>query len=395
MTRLTTCLLALIALGIATVSPGEGRAAEIKIGLAIPSSGTFTILGEELERGFMIHMEDVNWQVGEHKIVVIKEDTQGKPNSGLTKVNKLVELDEVNLVTGIVSSSVGMAIKPYVHAQKVPLVLMISSVDEITIKDNSPFVFRIVESNTQQIYPYGQWLAKKRGYKKAIVIASDYSAGHSQANAFMAGFKDAGGSIVQEIYTPLGEKDYAPFLAKIDPDSADMVYAFTPGASQISLFKQFEEYGLKGKLDMIGGSGQPDMLLLRKIGKVAEGTIVVDFYSAATDTPENKHYLARYAAKHGGIPSEWAYLGYAAALVITDAIERAGANVDRASLAAALSKVNVKGPKGPLMFDENGQMIGTMILSQVVLTDDGATKKILDIVPNLYQIPNYKKVYGE
>ncbi len=395
MTRLTTCLLALIALGIATVSPGEGRAAEIKIGLAIPSSGTFTILGEELERGFMIHMEDVNWQVGEHKIVVIKEDTQGKPNSGLTKVNKLVELDEVNLVTGIVSSSVGMAIKPYVHAQKVPLVLMISSVDEITIKDNSPYVFRIVESNTQQIYPYGQWLAKKRGYKKAIVIASDYSAGHSQANAFMAGFKDAGGSIVQEIYTPLGEKDYAPFLAKIDPDSADMVYAFTPGASQISLFKQFEEYGLKGKLDMIGGSGQPDMLLLRKIGKVAEGTIVVDFYSAAADTPENKHYLARYAAKHGGIPSEWAYLGYAAALVITDAIERAGANVDRASLAAALSKVNVKGPKGPLMFDENGQMIGTMILSQVVLTDDGATKKILDIVPNLHQIPNYKKVYGE
>ena len=395
MTRLTTCLLALIALGIASVSPGEGRAAEIKIGLAIPSSGTFTILGEELERGFMIHMEDVNWQVGEHKIVVIKEDTQGKPNSGLTKVNKLVELDEVNLVTGIVSSSVGMAIKPYVHAQKVPLVLMISSVDEITIKDNSPFVFRIVESNTQQIYPYGQWLAKKRGYKKAIVIASDYSAGHSQANAFMAGFKDAGGTIVQEIYTPLGEKDYAPYLATIDPDSADMVYAFTPGASQISLFKQFEEYGLKGKLDMIGGSGQPDMLLLRKIGKVAEGTIVVDFYSAATDTPENKHYLARYAAKHGGIPSEWAYLGYAAALVITDAIERAGANVDRASLAAALSKVNVKGPKGPLMFDENGQMIGTMILSQVVLTDDGATKKILDIVPNLYQIPNYKKVYGE
>ena len=395
MTRLTTCLLALIALGIATVSPGEGRAAEIKIGLAIPSSGTFTILGEELERGFMIHMEDVNWQVGEHKIVVIKEDTQGKPNSGLTKVNKLVELDEVNLVTGIVSSSVGMAIKPYVHAQKVPLVLMISSVDEITIKDNSPYVFRIVESNTQQIYPYGQWLAKKRGYKKAIVIASDYSAGHSQANAFMAGFKDAGGSIVQEIYTPLGEKDYAPFLAKIDPDSADMVYAFTPGASQISLFKQFEEYGLKGKLDMIGGSGQPDMLLLRKIGKVAEGTIVVDFYSAAADTPENKHYLARYAAKHGGIPSEWAYLGYAAALVITDAIERAGANVDRASLAAALSKVNVKGPKGPLMFDENGQMIGTMILSQVVLTDDGATKKILDIVPNLHQIPNYRKVYGE
>lgn len=387
--------LTLFVVFVAAPFPGSAAARDIKIGLAIEATGTFASLGEELERGFTIHMEDVKWSVGGNKIVLVKEDTQGNPNMGLTKVTKLVELDKVDLVTGVVSSAIGTAIKGYIHANKVPLVLMISSVDEITIKERSPYIYRIVESNVQQIYPYGQWLSRKRGFKRAIVIASDYAAGRSQAKAFMAGFRDAGGAIVQEIYTPLTTQDYAPFLATIKPESADLVYAFTPGATQISLFKQFEEYGLKGKIPMAGGSGQPDMLLLQKIGKPAVGTIVVDFYSAGFQSPQNAHYLARYKAKHGGIPSEWAYLGYAAGLAITDAIRKAGADTGREALAKALAKVDVVGPRGRLEFDANGQMIGQIFLSEVVQSNEGLTKKLLDTVTDLRQIPNYERVYGK
>lgn len=394
MSKITGCLVGLVALAVTSL-PGSGTAKTIKVGLAVPTTGGFTILGKELERGFKIHMEDVKWSVGGHKIVLVQEDTQGRPNTGLTKVTKLVELDKVDLITGIVSSSVGMAIKGYITGQKVPVVLMISSTDTITIKNHSPYIYRIVESNTQQIYPYGLWLATKRGFKRAIVMTSDYSAGHDQARAFMKGFRDGGGKIVQEIYTPLGLKDYAPFLAKIKPSSADMIYAFTPGASQISLFKQFASYGLKGKIAMVGGSGQPDMLMLGKIGKAAVGGTVIDFYSAASKSPENAHYLARYKAKHGGIPSEWAYLGYAAGMVVTDAIKRAGANPTRATLTKALAKVDVMGPKGKLRFDRNGQMIGTIFFSEVIKTKTGYAKKILGSMNDLRQITNYAHVYGK
>jgi len=378
----------------ATLSSGS-QAADVKIGLAIPTSGIFTALGKELERGFTIHMEDVKWRAGAHKISVIQEDTQGKPNIGLTKVQKLVELNKVNLMTGILSSSVGLAVKSYIHRNKVPLVMMISSVDEITAKNPSPYINRIIESNVQQVFPYGEWVAGKRGFKRAVVIGSDYAAGRSQARAFMAGFKSAGGTVVQEIYPPLGTADYAPFLSRIDASKADMVFAFTPGSDQLRLFKQFQEYGLKGKLQMIGGSGQPDFLTLRAAGKTALGTIVVDFYSRDVDTPENKHYLALYKKKYGKLPTEWAYLGYAAAMVITNGLRASGNDVSRESLRKALRNVSFNGPKGPIKFDENGQMIGSIFFSEVVEKGGQVTKKMIDRRSNIRILDYYKRLSGK
>jgi branched-chain amino acid transport system substrate-binding protein len=115
---------------------------------------------------------------------------------GLTKARKLVERDGVHLISGIVSSAVGFAVKSYVDAKQVPLVLLISGTDDITMKNRSPYIFRILESVVQQAYPFGQWVAQKRGYKRALIVTSNFVTGLVQAEAFAKGFVEAGGQVV-------------------------------------------------------------------------------------------------------------------------------------------------------------------------------------------------------
>jgi branched-chain amino acid transport system substrate-binding protein len=97
----------------------------IKIGVMGPNSGPYAIIGEEVKNGFDLYFSQIGYQAGGRKIEMIFEDTQAKPDVGLTKAKKLVELDGVSFVGGIVSSSVAYALRDYVVSKNVPLVVTV------------------------------------------------------------------------------------------------------------------------------------------------------------------------------------------------------------------------------------------------------------------------------
>ena len=105
--------------------------------------------------------------------------------------------------------------------------------------------------------PLGDYAAKSLGYKKVAIIAEDFTYGHEGAGGFHLAFEAAGGKIVQKLWPPLNTPEYAPYLAQIKPD-VDAIYMGFAGSNPVRFLKQFTDFGLKGKVAVLGNTTSTD-----------------------------------------------------------------------------------------------------------------------------------------
>src|SRR3989442_5255791 len=212
-----------------------GQAARpIKIGLLLPYTVMTAVNGQETTKGVEFFLSKIGNKAGGREIQLLKEDDEAKPDVGQTKTRKLVERDKVDVLVGPVHSGVALAIRDYVHAQGIPLIVPVAFTRDLTAPAKaSPWIFRVVETSDQGNFPMGTWVFKKTPYRKMVVIASDFVAGRHSVEAFTAGFKAAGGEVVKEIYAPLNTPDFAPYRAQLAADRADSALSLLSGAASI------------------------------------------------------------------------------------------------------------------------------------------------------------------
>jgi len=394
-TRLAALALAPI---LALLSPAPAAHAAstgpIKIGLLLPVTGVLTVQGTDTTKGFELYLAKMAGKVGGRDVVVIKEDTEAKPDVGLTKLKKLVERDGVDVVVGPVSSAVALAIRPYVQAQAIPLVIPVAFSRDLTAPGkNLPSVFRVIETTDQSNYPMGTWMMKQTPHRRLIVVATDWVAGRHSAEAFMAGYKAAGGQVVKEVYPPLNTADYAPYLAQLTATPADAVWAWVGGADAIRFVKQYQEYGLKAKLPLYGYNTVTDDTILPAVGDAALGIVTVGHYSAAIDSPANKAFVQEYERKYGGWPTRYSENGYTAAQLIVAAVEELkGEAGDRAKLRDALrgAAPRIQPPRGPFRFDAYQQAITDIYIMKVERQGSRLVNAIVDKIPAVSQEDTWK-----
>jgi branched-chain amino acid transport system substrate-binding protein len=250
-----------------------------------------------------------------------------------------------------------------VIAQKTPLVVMNAGADGLTQRQRSPYIFRTSFSNSDSSHPLGEW-AYKQGYRKMVLMGADFVAAYEHMGGIARTFTEAGGQVIQEIYPPFGNADFAPFLSQIRRD-ADVVATFFAGVDAIRFVKQYEEYGLKGKIPLIGkGLTQGDVL--SKIGEPAVGIVSAIHWVPAVDTPENKRFMEAYAARYKRPAVDMAEQGYVGAQAIARALEAVKGNVeDQAAFLAALKAVEFNGPRGRVRFDAFQNVVHTVHILKV------------------------------
>ena len=366
----------------------------IKIGLLLPYTGPLTVQGTDTTRGLELYLSKVGAKAGGREIQLIKEDTEAKPDVGVTKVKKLVERDRVDFLVGPVNSAVALAIRTYIHEQGVPLIVPVAFTRDLTAPDKaSPSIFRVIETTDQSNYPMGGWVIKNTKYRKVIVMATDFVAGHHSAEAFMAGFREAGGEIVREIYAPLGTADFAPFLTQASPIKADAVWAFVGGADGIRFVKQYKEYGLNERFALIGYNVLADDTILPAIGDTALGIVTVGAYSATIDTPENKAFVREYEQRHNIWPTRYSEAGYASAQLIAAAVEALKGELgDKAKVREALRRAvtEIKPPRGAIQFDQYNQVITNIYVMKVEKQGGRLVNAIIDRIPMVSQEATWK-----
>ena len=380
---------ALASLLVLAAGPAYSQGEPVKIGLLLPYSGPLTVQGTDTTRGFELYMKKIGMKAGARQIQILKEDTEAKPDVGLTKIRKLIERDGVDFVIGPVNSAVALAIRDYVHQQGVPLIVPVAFTRLLTAPPlASPSIFRLIETTDQANYPMGEWMIKNTKHRRVVLMATDFVAGHDSVRAFAAGFKAAGGEIVTEIFAPLGTPDFAPYLAQLPGIKADAVYAFFGGADGIRFVKQYKEYGIAERLALTGYNVLTDDTILPAIGDAALGIITVGAYTAALDTPESKAFVAEYEKAFKAWPSRYSESGFVAAQLLAITIDSLKGKLSDRNEVKDMLKVSlpkVPAPRGRLRFDEYRQVVTPEYIMRTEKRGGRIVNAVIDKLPPVPQ----------
>jgi branched-chain amino acid transport system substrate-binding protein len=236
---------------------GQTATGPIKIGFIVPLSGPLAQNGRDILNGFLLSLDEIGYRAGGREIQIIVEDDEGIPAVGLTKARKLVESDKVHLMAGALLASTGYALAPYIDSMKIPMVYPVVSADDLTQRRRSKWIVRTGWTSSQPNHPFGEYAYHTLKLRTVATIALDYAFGWESVGGFQRTFEAEGGRITQKMWTPISVHDFAPYLAQISRD-VDAVYALFLGRAALQFLRQYEEYGLKARVPLIGAGTTTD-----------------------------------------------------------------------------------------------------------------------------------------
>jgi len=358
----------------------------IKIGFMVPLSGGNAQNGRDILNGFLMYLDEIGYRAGGRKIELIVEDDEAIPAVGLTKARKLVERDEVHVMAGALLSSTGYALAPYITSMKIPMVYPVVSADDLTQRRRSEWIVRTGWSGSQPNHAFGEYAYRTLGIRSVVTIALDYAFGWESVGGFERTFVAQGGHIRQKIWVPISVHDFAPYLAQI-PRDVDAVYALLLGRSALQFMRQYQEFGLKDRVRLIGGGTTTDEHVLPFMGDEALGTVTALHYSAALDTPANKTFAESYRTRYKKIPSYYSESMYTGGKWLIAGINAIDGRVeDRQALVDALRRVKPEGlPRGPVEMDQFGNPIENVYIRRVERVNGQLQNTVIDTFPRVSQ----------
>ena len=378
----------------ATLSAGKAPAlnvqSAIKVGFIAPLSGPYAQNGRDILNGLLLYLEQVGYRAGGRSIELIVEDDEAIPAVGLTKVRKLVERDKVHVMAGALLSSTGYALAPYIDSMRIPMVYPVVSADDLTQRRRSKWIVRTGYSGSQPNHAFGEYAARRLKLRRVATIALDYAFGWESVGGFQRTFEAEGGAIAQKIWCPVSVHDFAPYLAQISRD-VDAVYALFLGRAALQFMRQYQEFGLKQRILLIGAGTTTDEHVLPFMGDEALGVITALHYSAALDTPANRTFAAAYRARYKKVPSYYSESMYTGAKWLVAAIELARGQVeDSATLLDALLRVKaVDLPRGPMELDDYGNPIENVYIRKVERVNGELQNTVIATFPKVSQFWKY------
>jgi branched-chain amino acid transport system substrate-binding protein len=357
MSRIRPVAAALLALAASTAF----AQAPIKIGFVAELSGPQGALGTDQYDAFMMVVERNGGKLGGTPVEIFREDSQLKPDVATQIVSKLIEKDNVSIITGITFSNIMMAVQKPITDKGVFLIGSNAGPAPIAGAQCSPYQFIVSWQNDNQSEVVGKY-ATDKGYKKVIGMAPNYQAGKD----FIAGFKRFyKGEMIDEIYTPLNQPDFSAELAKVAAAKPDAVFVFYPGGLGVNFVRQYQQQGLLGKIPLLSASTS-DGTTLPAQKETALGIISGTFWGPDFDNAANKQFVEAFEKKTGRIPSQYAAQSYDAALLLDSAIAKVKGNVaDKAAFGAALKAADFKSVRGDFKFGPNHFPIQDMHVFEV------------------------------
>ena len=360
------------------LAAGGAQAEDLRIGMITTLSGPGSGLGIDIRDGFMLAVNQLDGQLGGIPTEVIEADDQRKPDVAVQLADRMVERDEVQIVTGIVWSNLALAIMPTLARSEVFFISPNAGPSALAGAQCNDYFFNVAWQNDNNHEAMGQFV-QNEGFANAFILAPNYPAGHDALAGFQRFFE---GEIVDEVYTQLGQLDYAAELAQIRAAAPEAVFFFLPGGMGINFIKQYEQAGLKDEIPLFGPAFSFSQDILAAVGSAALDVHNTAQWSPDLDNPVNQQFVADFQEAYGRIPSLYASQGYDAAMLIDSAVRAVDGDLeDNAAFVAALQAADFESVRGAFRFNTNHFPIQDFHVRQVIENADGVlTNQLVETI---------------
>lgn len=349
-----------VAATLTAVTLQAHAADHIKLGFIAAQSGPLGVLGAEQKRGLEIALEQLGNKLGGRDIDLYNADSRATPGVAVQEVSKLIDKDDVDIITGATASNVIMAIVKPIAASGLTLLGTNGGPSPLAGKACSPAYYSIAFQNDQWSEGMGAYMSA-HGVKRAYFIGMDYQAGWDHVGGAQRAFK---GESVAKVFTPQAQLDFSAELAQIRAAKPDGVFAFYPGGAAIAFAKQYAQAGLN--IPLFSNAGLVDTLFLPAFGDNAVGIVISSHYNAELDNAANKKFVQAFTEKFGRSPSSYAASQYDAVMLLDKAIGQLPAGkIDRKKLQALIGTTKFDSVRGNFKFNTNHMPIQNIYAQRV------------------------------
>jgi len=344
--------------------------AEVKVGMITTLSGGGAGLGIDVRDGFQLALKMAGDAGAEVELVI--EDDQRKPDVAVQLADKMIQAEQVDVLTGIIWSNLAMAVVPAAVAQGKFYLSPNAGPSALAGANCHENYFNVAWQNDNLHEAAGAY-ANSAGFENSFILAPNYPAGTDA----LAGYKRFyEGALAGEVYTQLGQTDYAAEIAQIRASGADSVFFFLPGGMGIAFMKQYAESGVG--IPLVGPAFSFDQGILQAVGSAALGVKNTSQWSKDLDNAANTAFVAAFQEEYGRLPSLYASQGYDTANLLLSAMAKADVD-DQDAFRAALEAADFASTRGDFRFNTNHHPIQDIYVREVIQEGEVFTNRIVGV----------------
>ena len=346
----------------------------VKIGMITTLSGGGSGLGIAVRDGFNLAITQEGGKLGGYPVKLIVADDARKPDKAKQIANQFIKRDKVDIMTGIIWSNLAIAVVPKVVREGIFYISPNAGPSLLAGKGCHENYFNAAWQNDNLHEAMGQYVRAKN-FKRVYILAPNYPAGKDALRGFKRFYKS---KPIGEVYTKLGQKDYAAEIATLRSAKPDAVFFFLPGGMGISFIKQYNQAGLTKEIPLFGPAFSFDQTILSAVGKAALGVMNSSQWNKDINNPANKRFVDDFKKAYGRLPSLYASQGYDTARLIGSAIKAVGGNMSKKdAFREAFRKADFESVRGSFRFGPNHHPIQDIYIRKVVEEDGLLTNRII------------------
>lgn len=366
----------IILLACLLASPALGEE-PVKIGMITTLTTKAGYLGEDIRDGFQLAIDQEGGKLGGIAVDLMVEDDGRKPEKGKQIAERFIKKDKAKILTGIVFSNVAMAVVPKVVRQDVIYLSTNAAPSKLAGRGCNSNYFSVSYQNDNLDEVVGKYVSES-GHKSVYLLAPNYPAGKDH----LAGFKRFyDGKIAGEVYTKLGQSDYAAEIAALRAARPEAVFFFLPGGMGINFLKQYAQAGLSKEIPVYGPAFSFDERILKAVGPAALGVKNGSQWTHDLDNSANVQFVEAYQKAYGRMPTLYASQGYDTARLIGSALKAVGGDLTNLdAFKAAIKSADFDSVRGNFSFGVNQHPVQDLYIREVISKDGGYTNKTVQKV---------------
>jgi branched-chain amino acid transport system substrate-binding protein len=376
-TKVMVIVCSLILLG-GLIGLNSSMAAEpYHLGVDLAITGTGALYCKDGVDAIKLAVDEINAQggfLGKHPIKLFIRDTHTKPDVAVRGAKDLILRDKVRCVLGTYSSACAVAIKPVCQEYKVLHIPAISNSENITKINFSPYTYQVVPNSYMQakaVVLGVAELAKRKGWKNYVTLASDYEWGRSTQQNTVKLLKQFAPEVKlkKEFWPRLGETQFTSYITAIMAQKPDFVIGSVASKDNVAWMKQAKAYGFFEKIPYPGSLISVSELIIqaKTLTRGLVGLCRAPFF-AHMDVPMMANFVKNFKAKYDRYPSDWAVMEYDAVYALKQGIEKAG-SIDTEKVKDALKGSTIDTCRGSLYFRKIDNMVSCSSYIGVVADD--------------------------